>query len=51
MKGNFDPSNNPASPQKNMSSTEVEIQNIFKSEYEKMVKENNEQRIEYEKKL
>lgn len=34
-----------------MSATEVEIQNIFKNEYEKMIKENTEQRNEYEKKL
>ena len=47
---NFDPSQN-ASPQKNMSANEVEIQNIFKIEYDKIMKENAEQRNEYEKKL
>ena len=47
---NFDPSANAAAT-KNMSATEVEIQNIFKNEYEKMIKENTEQRNEYEKKL
>ena len=49
---NFDPSAaNPNPAQKNLSSTEMEIQNIFKNEYEKMIKENTEQRTEYEKKL
>ena len=36
---------------KNVSANQAEIQNIFKIEYDKIIKENTEQRTEYEKKI
>ena len=50
MTKNFDPSQNP-NAQKSMTQNEVEIQNIFKIEYDKIIKEHAEQRNEYEKKI
>ena len=46
----FDPGQQ-NSPQKNVSANQAEIQNIFKIEYDKIIKENTEQRTEYEKKI
>lgn len=46
----FDPGQQ-QSPQRNPSTNQAEIQNIFKIEYDKIIKENTEQRAEYEKKI